>query len=162
MHGYAPGFVRGAWRTVPQFLGSSQREGQQSGICNSMGFLQFPDVNLSHEARFVACYADRFSRVMSTSYHQEPLPKGPPMFPIPGEVHGPVSVPGNSCLESTYTFVCRFWLIAFEMNIIYYFQRAASMSAAVTLFHKLLAWAHTLHGGVRRDEQSPDHVLNLQ
>ncbi|KAM0267911.1 hypothetical protein ACHAPA_005509 [Fusarium lateritium] len=102
-----------------------------------------------------------FQMVMSMSYHQEPLPKRPPMFPIPGEVRGSVSVPDTPCPESTYIFVCRFWLVAFEMNYLYYSQKAASVMVAINLYHKLLAWAQTLPAGVRRDEHSPDHVLNL-
>jgi hypothetical protein len=84
------------------------------------------------------------------------------MFPVPGEVSTPVLVAGALGSESTYTFVCRFWLVVFEMNYLYYFQKAVSVSIAVTIFHKLLAWANGLNASVRRNEHNQDYVLNLQ
>ena len=94
------------------------------------------------------------------SFHQEPLPKAPPTLPIPSDASSSQS--HWSILKSTYKLACQFWAIAFEMNYLYHFKKSASLSSAVTIYQKLLAWADMLQADKKRDEHNPDHVLNLQ
>jgi hypothetical protein len=104
---------------------------------------------------------DRVTRVMSMSYHQEPIPKRTPRFRIPGKTLTAAQhdVPST---DATYTAVCQFWLVVFDMNYLYYFERSVSISSAVAIFQRLLGWADALPAGVGRDEHNPDHVLNIQ
>ncbi|KAF4985316.1 hypothetical protein FGRMN_11236 [Fusarium graminum] len=63
--------------------------------------------------------------------------------------------------DATYAAVCKFWLIIFDMNYLYYTQKSILLSSAVAIFQRLLAWAHSLANGVERSEYDPDYVLNI-
>ena len=104
---------------------------------------------------------DRVSRVMSMSYHQEPIPKRTPRFRIPGK-NLFAAQHDKPSTDATYTAVCQFWLIVFDMNYLYYLERSVSMASAVAIFQRLLGWADALPAGVQRHESNPDHALNIQ
>ncbi|KAF5588573.1 conidial development fluffy [Fusarium pseudocircinatum] len=101
-----------------------------------------------------------FQMVMSMSYHQEPIPKRTPRFRIPGK-NLFAAQHDKPSTEATYTAVCQFWLIVFDMNYLYYLERSVSMASAVAIFQRLLGWADALPAGVQRHESNPDHVLNI-
>ncbi|KAF5709501.1 conidial development fluffy [Fusarium mundagurra] len=101
-----------------------------------------------------------FQMVMSMSYHQEPIPKRTPRFRIPGK-NLFAAQHDEPSPDATYTAVCQFWLMVFDMNYLYYLERSVSMASAVAIFQRLLGWADALPAGVQRHESNPDHVLNI-
>lgn len=48
------------------------------------------------------------------------------------------------------------------MDPSYQSKEQVTVAMAAKTYHKLLVWAETLEDGFKRDEFSPDHVLNLQ
>ncbi|WKT46863.1 hypothetical protein QSH57_011737 [Fusarium oxysporum f. sp. vasinfectum] len=143
----------------------SARMAQRMGLYGDSGAFSYHQLDLSDGRVEAAVCATawgsfNFQMVMSMSYHQEPIPKRTPRFRIPGKTLTAAQhdVPST---DATYTAVCQFWLVVFDMNYLYYFERSVSISSAVAIFQRLLGWADALPAGVGRDEHNPDHVLNI-
>ncbi|KAG5806375.1 hypothetical protein H9Q74_009089 [Fusarium xylarioides] len=127
---------------------------------SSRNLLDLSDERVEVAACATAWGSFNFQMVMSMSYHQEPIPKRSPKFRIPGKnlFKAQHDKPNT---DATYTAVCQFWLIVFDMNYLYYLERSVSMASAVAIFQRLLGWADALPAGVQRHESNPDHVLNI-
>ncbi|CZR35995.1 uncharacterized protein FPRO_03745 [Fusarium proliferatum ET1] len=143
----------------------SARMAQRMGLYGESDSVSYHQLDLSDERVEAAVCATawgsfNFQMVMSMSYHQAPIPKRTPRFRIPGKplIAGQHDMPST---DATYTAVCQFWLIAFDMNYLYYFERSISVSSAVAIFQRLLGWADALPAGVQRHESNPDHLLNI-
>ncbi|TXC10814.1 hypothetical protein FocTR4_00007739 [Fusarium oxysporum f. sp. cubense] len=147
----------------------SARMAQRMGLYGESGAFSYDQLDLSDGRIEAAVCAtawgsfnfQMYSTVMSMSYHQDPIPKRTPRFRIPGKTLTAAQhdVPST---DATYTAVCQFWLVVFDMNYLYYLERSVSISSAVAIFQRLLGWADALPAGVGRDEHNPDHVLNIQ
>ncbi|KAG7415706.1 Nitrogen assimilation transcription factor nit-4 [Fusarium oxysporum f. sp. rapae] len=131
----------------------------ESGV-SSHNQLDLSDERVETAVCATAWGSFNFQMVMSMSYHREPIPKRTPRFRIPGKTltAGQHDIPST---DATYTAVCQFWLIVFDMNYLYYFEKSVSLSSAVAIFQRLLGWADALPAGVGRDEHNPAHVLNI-
>ncbi|KAF5970425.1 hypothetical protein FCOIX_10409 [Fusarium coicis] len=145
--------------------GVCKRMAQRMGLYGELDSASNHQLDLSNERVEAAVCATawgpfNFQMVTSMSYHQEPIPKRTPRFRIPGKtlIAGQNGMPST---DATYTAVCQFWLIVFDMNYVYYFERSISMPSAVVIFQRLLGWADALPPGVQRHESNPDLVLNI-
>jgi hypothetical protein len=101
---------------------------------------------------------------MSMSYQKEPFVRLPPKLPIPGDLSADDSVnrPLPPYQGPVFTFVCKLWLIAFEMNYHYFYKRAVSLHTAEFIFQRLLAWADDLQEGMKRGRHTPHGIINIQ
>jgi hypothetical protein len=101
---------------------------------------------------------------MSMSYRSDPFVKMPPGLPMPGDlfVEGSTGRSLPPYQGSIYTFVCKFWSIAYKMNCQYFHKGAVSLDTAELIFQQLLDWSDNLQEDMKRGEQSPDYVCNLQ
>ena len=101
---------------------------------------------------------------MSMSYRREPFVKIPPKLPIPGDPtsNSTIDRPLPPYQGEVYTYVCKLWLVTFEMNYQYFYIGVTVLPAAELIFQKLLGWADSLQEGVKRQEYTPDGVTNLQ
>jgi len=98
------------------------------------------------------------------SYHRKSFVKIPPNLPIPSDSSAESSInrPLPLYQSQAYTFICKLWLIAFEMNYQYFHEGVVLLPAAEIIFQKLLAWADGLRDDTKRGEYTPDGVVNLQ
>ncbi|KAF5570839.1 conidial development fluffy [Fusarium phyllophilum] len=126
----------------------------------SQNRLDLSDEGVERAACAAAWGSFNFQMVISMSYYQEPMPKRAPRFRIPGKTMTAAwhNIPS---IETTYTSVCQFWLIVFDVTYLYYSEKSFSMSSAVAIFQRLLGWADALPAAVQRHENNPDHVLNI-
>ena len=128
---------------------------ERAACVTACGTFNFQMCEAYSRLRFRAKPTDEDTRVMSMSFHQEPLPKSPPRFRLPGE-------PWASNVDATYTAICQFWLVVFDMNYLHYCKQDFTLPTAVGIFQRLLAWADGLPTGVERSDGTPDYVLNIQ
>jgi hypothetical protein len=136
-----------------------QLYGESTVAANSP--LELSDESVETAAGATAWGSFNFQMVMSMSYHQEPIPKRPPKFRIPGNVWTSTQKHDVPRINATYTAICKFWLIIFDMNYLYYSEKSILISSAVAIFQRLLDWADALPAGVERSQHDPDYVLNL-
>ncbi|KAK2134473.1 hypothetical protein NOF04DRAFT_1365018 [Fusarium oxysporum II5] len=126
----------------------SARMAQRMGLYGESGAFSYDQLDLSDGRIEAAVCAtawgsfnfQMYSTVMSMSYHQDPIPKRTPRFRIPGKTLTAAQhdVPST---DATYTAVCQFWLVVFDMNYLYYLERSVSISPCSQYTPKLPAFA---------------------